>query len=118
MYLTGRTLVHAALLDSTDAVRAAETCRDLGWDSPIDAYDAARFRSRCIPVVAKHAKPNDEERQAAVRFYGDEALKMLRAADGKGYKDASHMTKYPDFDPLRGREDFQKLLAGLERKGK
>jgi hypothetical protein len=32
-----------------------------------------------------------------------------------GYKDAVHMKKDTDLDPLRGREDFQKLLQQLEK---
>ena len=31
-----------------------------------------------------------------------------------GYKDAAHMKKDSDLDPLRAREDFKKLLAELE----
>jgi hypothetical protein len=36
----------------------------------------------------------------------------------KGYKDVAHMKKDTDLDPLRQREDFQKLIAELEGKGK
>ncbi len=32
-----------------------------------------------------------------------------------GYKDADHMKKDTDLDPLRGRDDFKKLLAELEK---
>jgi MFS family permease len=34
--------------------RRREPPRDLGWDAPADAYDAACFLSLCVPVVAKH----------------------------------------------------------------
>src|SRR5262249_8139768 len=37
------TAAHAGLLEREDAARTAETCRDLGWDAPADAYDAACF---------------------------------------------------------------------------
>lgn len=40
---------------------------------------------------------------------------MLKAAVAKGYKDAAHMKKDPDLDPLRGREDFKELLAEAEK---
>ena len=33
-----------------------------------------------------------------------------------GYRDAAHMKKDTDLDPLREREDFKKLLAELEGK--
>jgi serine/threonine protein kinase len=111
------TEVHARLLELDDAVRTAETCRDLGWNAPANAYDAACFLSQCIPIVAKHDKLDDKQRKEAAQFYGDQAMKLLREAVSKGYKDAAHMKKDTDLSPLRQREDFQKLLAELEGKG-
>src|SRR5262249_48328262 len=58
--LTG---VHAGLLEQEDAVRTAETCRDLGWNAPADAYDAACFLSQCVYAVAKHAKLDAKQRK-------------------------------------------------------
>ena len=58
------------------------------------------------------------KRQAAVQFYGDQAMAMLRDAVAKGYKDAAHMKKDTDLDPLRQREDFKKLLSELAEKAK
>jgi tetratricopeptide (TPR) repeat protein len=112
------TLVQAGLLEQEDAVRSAETRRDLGWNAPADAYDAACGLSRCIPIVAKHAKLDNTQRQEAARFYGDAAMKLLRDAVSKGYKDVARMQKDTALDPLRQREDFQKLVAELEGKGK
>src|SRR5262249_47075880 len=36
IHLTVLTAAHAGLLEREDAVRTAETCRDLGWDAPAD----------------------------------------------------------------------------------
>src|SRR5262249_35748711 len=101
-----------------DAVRTAETCRDLGWDAPADAYDAACWLSRCVPIVAKHDKLDAAQRNEAAQFYGDAAMRLLRDAVSKGYKDVPHMKKDTDLDPLRRRDDFRKLVADLEGKGK
>ncbi len=68
--------------------------------------------------MEKADKLDPSQRQAAAKFYGDEALKMLQAAVAKGYKDAAHMKKDKDLDPLRGREDFKKLLAEVEAAAK
>jgi len=108
------TWVHAGLLEQEDAIRTAETCRDLGWDARADAYDAACFLSRCIPIVANHDKLDDKRRQEAVQFYGDAAMKMLRDAKGKGFRDVAHIKRDTDLEPLRRREDFQKLVTELE----
>jgi tetratricopeptide (TPR) repeat protein len=108
------TMVHAGLLEQDDVVRTAETCRDLGWDGPTDAYNAACYLSQCIPIVAKHDKLDDKQRTEAAQFFGDAAMKLLREAVSRGYKDVPHMKKDTDLDPLRQREDFQKLIAELE----
>jgi tetratricopeptide (TPR) repeat protein len=117
-HLSVLTEVHAGLLAQEDAVRTAETCRDLGWNPPADAYDAAGFLSRCIPIVAKHAKLDDKQRKKAAQFYSDAAMKLLREAVSKGFKDLALMKQDTDLAPLRQREDFKKLVAELEAKGK
>jgi hypothetical protein len=68
--------------------------------------------------VAEHAKLDNRQRQAAAQFYGDAAMRLLREAVSKGYKDVVHMKKDIALDPLRPRDDFRKLVAELEAKGK
>ena len=41
-----------------------------------------------------------------------------RVGRSKNRKDVAPMKKDTDFDPLRQRDDFQKLVAELEGKGK
>lgn len=115
-YLGTLTEIHAGLLEPDEAVRTAETIRDLGWDAPGDAYDAACALSLCVAVVAQHVKLDEKQRAEATQFFGDVAMKFLREAVRKGYKDASHMKTDTDLDPLRKRDDFQKLVAQLEGK--
>jgi hypothetical protein len=43
-------------------------------------------------------------------------MELLHKAMKAGFKDAAHMRKDTDLDPLRGREDFKKLIAELEKK--
>jgi hypothetical protein len=45
-------------------------------------------------------------------------MKLLRDAVSKGYKDVAHMKKDTDLDPLRQWDDFHKLVAELDGKGK
>jgi tetratricopeptide (TPR) repeat protein len=45
--------------------------------------------------------------------FADRAMQLLHQAVKAGYKDAALIAKDPDLDPLRGRDDFQKLLADL-----
>jgi hypothetical protein len=105
----------AGLQDQAAAVRAAETLRDLGWDPAGNAYDAACGLALCIPLVEKDPQADAGQRKQQAQFYGDQALALLRTAVAKGYRDAAHIQKDTDLDPLRGRDDFQKLLAELEK---
>jgi hypothetical protein len=106
------------LLDQASAVQVAETIRDLGWDPPGNAYDAARSLAQCIHLAAKHDALDAAQREAAATFYCDAAMKLLREAAGKGYKDVARLKKDTDLDPLRQRDDFRTLVAELEGKGK
>jgi serine/threonine protein kinase/lipoprotein NlpI len=107
--------VHAGLLEQHEAVRSAETCRDLGWNAAADAFTAACGLSLCVAAVAKHDKLNEKQRKEAVQFYGDAAMKMICHAVSKGYNDVRELK---NLDSLRQREDFKKLIAELEGKTK
>src|SRR5262245_6336887 len=117
-HLAVLTTAHAGLLEPDDAVRTAETRRDVSWDAPADAYYAACFLSLCVPIAAKHDKLDATQREEAAKSYGDASMKLLRDAVSKGYKDVAHMKNDTDLDPLRQRDDFHKLVAELEGKGK
>jgi serine/threonine-protein kinase len=117
--LSALVAANAGLQDQSAAIQVARKLRDLGWKAPDDAYDAACSLSLCIPIVQGGGKGAMAKRLVpAVQLYGDEAMKMLRDAVAKGYKDADHMKKDADLDPLRSRDDFKKLLAELEAKNK
>ena len=90
----------------------------LGSRAAADAYDAACLLSLCVPIVAKHDKLDAAQREEAAQFYGDSAMKQLRDAVSKGYKDVAHMKKDTDLDSLQQRDDFRKLVAELEEKWK
>ena len=49
--------------------------------------------------------------------FADQAVAALRDAIQAGWNQHDEL-KEPDFDPLRKREDFQKLLAELEAKAR
>ena len=83
-----------------------------------DAYNAACALAQCVPVVEKHTKLPENKRQELARSYADRALAMLGQAVAKGYKDAAHMKKDTDLDPLRSHPEFQELLKELDAKTK
>jgi serine/threonine-protein kinase len=116
--LSALTQTCAGQHDQAAAVEAATKLRDLGWNPPGDAYNAACALAQCIAIVEIDEKANKEERAKQIQFYGDRAMAMLRDAVAKGYKDAAHMKKNTELDSLRSREDFKKLVADLEAAAK
>ena len=59
--LTALIRANAGLGDPAGAKQAAEKLRDLGWDPPGNAYDAARALALCIPIVRRR-RPSDQGR--------------------------------------------------------
>ena len=94
----------------------AEELANLGVSEPGDTLEAVCGFSRCSRLAEKDEKLNPEKRKALAKQYADVAMKHLQAAIKMGYKDAAHLKKTPDLDPLRQREDFKKLLAEMEGK--
>jgi hypothetical protein len=86
-HLGALTQVHARVQEQVNAIRTAETRRNLGWDAPAHEYDAPCSLSLCLLVVARHDKLDDKQLKAAARFYGNAAMEVLRDAVSKGYKD-------------------------------
>jgi tetratricopeptide (TPR) repeat protein len=120
-FCENRRLLAATLLDLGEHTGAAATAADLARvaaDPAGDPYKAAGFFSRCVPLAEKEAKLSEARRQELAKSYGDRALQALRQAVAKGYKDADHLKKDPDLDPLRGRDDFRKLLGEVEAAAK
>jgi tetratricopeptide (TPR) repeat protein len=69
------------------------------------------YDSCCIFSLASAATKDDTKLSDQ---YATRALELLREAVAKGYKKIAHMKQDKDLDPLRSRDDFQKLLAQLE----
>jgi hypothetical protein len=69
-------------------------------------YNAACAFALCVPLADKE----EAREKLAAR-----AVELLKQAVARGYKNAAHMRQDPDLDRLRQRDDFQKLLAELEK---
>jgi serine/threonine protein kinase len=108
-------LIH--LGDHAAAVRKADELAGLNVFPIDDTYNAACYVASCIPLAQKDAKLGEMKRQELSADYASRSIALLKQAVAKGYNDAPHMTKDPDLDVLRGREDFKKLIAELEKKG-
>jgi serine/threonine-protein kinase len=103
-----------------EAAATADRLHDRDPKGPQDLYNAACAYALCVTAVAPGKPPEQlsAEEKAARERYAARAIAVLREAVGKGYNDPAHMKKDKDLDPLRGRDDFKKLLGELEAKAK
>jgi serine/threonine-protein kinase len=112
-FCENRQQLAATLLDLGEHVSAAEAAADLArvaFEPAKDAYKAACFFSRCNPLAEQDTKLPQARRQQLAKSYSDSALAALRQAVAKAFKDADHINKNKDLDPLRTREDFRRLV--------
>jgi len=110
-------------LDLADAERAlgqpAEAAatlwehRQLWDDDPAGLYRLACGLALGIPLVARGQPGPAHEARAERENYADRAMDALRQAVAAGFRDVARIRRDADLGPLRGRDDFQALVAGL-----
>ena len=108
---TSRTLGRSA-----DAATAVQERRRLIQPNDFqEAFYVAREFAMCVPLVASGKAELTTAEQAERQKYADAAMDVLREAVAHGYKDVGNLKTDKLLDPLRGRADFQKQIADLER---
>jgi serine/threonine protein kinase/tetratricopeptide (TPR) repeat protein len=98
-YLLMMSRVHAGQLEL--AMKDADELAKVGAQGVL--YNCA-----CVYALA-HAKTKDDK-------HGARAVALLRQAVARGWRDVAHLKKAVDLDSLRGRADFQQILAALKKK--
>jgi serine/threonine protein kinase len=76
-------------------------------------YAVATDLAFATGLVGKGKASLSAEEKAQRNRYADLAMAALRQALAAGFRDRQRIERTRDLDSLRGREDFQKLLAGL-----
>jgi serine/threonine protein kinase/tetratricopeptide (TPR) repeat protein len=98
-----------ALVLTKDHPRAAEDARSVAASAAataLELVDAARLLAQCSSLV--------ENGSAAAKSYADDAVGTLRSAVKKGFRDAAELESVAELEPIRGRDDFRKLLMEIE----
>jgi tetratricopeptide (TPR) repeat protein len=111
-------LLVEALIHLGEHAKAAETMPEILHhllDAQAAYSEVAVFLSRCVLLVKKDAELPEARREELARPYADRAVEMLREAAKRGY-DARLLKEHSEFDPLRGREGFERLIRELESK--
>jgi serine/threonine protein kinase/tetratricopeptide (TPR) repeat protein len=84
----------------------------------IHVYDAACAFCRASAAAEHDTKLSLTDRNRLKARYANRAIELLRQAVAKGWRFPNVIREDGELDPLRAREDFQKLLADLEAKEK
>jgi serine/threonine-protein kinase len=101
---------------------AARTGRELGqWlvvvvDEPNIMFDGARWHTRLSLWAGERKDSSENQQQDEAHREADRAVEQLQRAIESGFADLDAIRRDKALDPLRGRADFQKLVANLEER--
>jgi tetratricopeptide (TPR) repeat protein len=109
-----RALALARQDDHARATEEAEAVIRRGDLSSLNLYNAACVFSRASAGADHDTKLSPTDRNRLKARYANRAMQLLRQAVATGYRNPAIIMPDRDLDPLRGREDFTKLLADLE----
>jgi tetratricopeptide (TPR) repeat protein len=104
-----------AVIDAEEGVRSANpTAEDL-FDA---AYIHAVSASKVLRDIREERAPplTQTRRKEMAQLYIDRASSLLTQSVQKGYKDVKRLKTDKVLEPLRDRDDFQKLLKKVEAK--
>ncbi len=109
----GRAMTLAGLGDYPKAADEAFAL-SRGKLTPDQMAGTARIYGRCLDAVRKDDKRPEADRTKLAAFYADRAMTLLRRARQGGWlekpENRTFLERCPDYDALRGRPDFRKLL--------
>src|SRR5262249_48940010 len=101
--------------DHAHLATTAEDIARFGPDPANNSYDAVGFLCDCMLLVDEDTQLDQSKRKELAQNYGDRAMTQLRQAIARGWKGGADTLKRDSYlNPLRTRDDFQKLLTELE----
>jgi tetratricopeptide (TPR) repeat protein len=107
---------HAGLGDHARVATTADVLARFAYDPAMDNYYAAAHLCNCVRMVEKDTQLDKAKSKALAESYAERAIPLLRQAVARGFRSVTGLQQDPILAPLRGREDFKKLLAELEGK--
>jgi tetratricopeptide (TPR) repeat protein len=100
--------------DAAGCLAAAAEHEALNRSDAAALYDAACNRGVCAAVIPQDPMTPAADAARLAREQADLAMAWLHKAVAAGFKNAAQMKQDKDFDALRERADFKKMLAGLQ----
>ena len=103
---------HARAADEAEALARQQNL------TSVNVYGIACLYSRSSAAAERDPKLSAADRTRLKARYADRAMDFLRDAVARGYTHPDAMRADTDLDPLRGRDDFRKLIVDLEAQQK
>jgi serine/threonine protein kinase/WD40 repeat protein len=97
--------------EAADAIRELPR---LAPDDPAVLLRAARLLAGCVALAERNPGFPYPVGLVLARVYGAEAIALARAAVAKGLVDVTPLRSDPEFDPVRSRDEFRRLLDELK----
>src|SRR5207248_2719803 len=105
-------------LKAADHAGIAKRLGEYREDMPQDAWHlegvAVEF-AQCLPLVDRDSRLGADEKERLRAEYGAQAVALLRLALERGASNPARWENDPSLQPLRGRADFQALLAQVRK---
>jgi tetratricopeptide (TPR) repeat protein len=103
---------YAQLGQYTKAAAAAEKFTQLAMKPDQDFRDAASIFARSAVLAQQDSKLPQAKREELAQSYSSRAMDALQRVIKAGFKDVKQLNQDPDFEGIRGRDDFRKLTSG------
>ncbi len=99
-----------------EALAAADAIVAHGWKPIDDCYNSACALAQCVAIINAQDAVPAEKRAEQARLFSEHAVSKLKLAAQKGFTNAAGARRDDDLRSLRGRQDFEAVLAEIEAK--
>jgi tetratricopeptide (TPR) repeat protein len=106
--------VHLKRKDHAAAAQAVEALVKIAPPKGNDPPRGAELLVRGMLLARSDPDLADAQRKEVAEKYADRAVALIRQAIAGGFQDVDHLRNAAGLAPLRARNDFQKLVEGLE----
>lgn len=97
------------------AIEQYQQIEAAGFEEPLES---ARFFCRSMKLCESDTSLPEPTRATLARSYADRAIRALETAVRNGYNDRRDLESAPSYEPLRGRDDFARLVREVEARSK
>ncbi len=101
--------------EAAKAIEQYQKIEPAGFEEP---RESARFLCRCIKLCRADGSLPEQERATLARIYADRAIGALETAVRSGFNDLGDLESGDSYRPLRGRNDFSRLVQEVAARSK